>query len=100
VTIFIALVTFLLMPRSVATSRYFTQAGKDCAKFRLEVELDANSKLFWTAILKPFRDWQTWLFGFMALCYGVGIASVANFLPASPLDMLQDLQNTDTSRQS
>lgn len=80
-TIFIATATFFLLPRSVATSKYFDEAEKECSRLRLEVEADAESKLSMTAILKPLLDWHTWVYGFMALCYGVGIASCANFLP-------------------
>lgn len=40
-----------------------------------------GEKFSWSATLKPLIDWHSWMYGFMALCYGCAAASISNFLP-------------------
>jgi hypothetical protein len=83
-TVFLAIIAFILLPRDVASSRYFTDLEKSCATMRLEKEQEVERVAFsLSATLKPLYDWHTWMFAFMALCYGVAAASVSNFLPVS-----------------
>ncbi|KAJ9144041.1 MFS general substrate transporter [Pleurostoma richardsiae] len=81
-TIFLAITSFVLLPRNMESSKYFTEAEKHCSSIRLRREAEVEKvKFSWSATLKPLLDWHTWMFGFMALCYGVAAASISNFLP-------------------
>lgn len=81
-TAFLSIIAFILLPRSVAESRYFTDAEKACSQLRMARESEYEKLAFsWKATLEPLLDWRTWLYGFMALCYGVASASISNFLP-------------------
>jgi hypothetical protein len=81
-TVFLAVVAFILLPRSVEGSRYFTEEEKQCARLRLQAESEIEEGDFsWSDALKPLLDWHSWMYGFMALCYGCAAASISNFLP-------------------
>lgn len=81
-TVFLSIIAFILLPRSVEKSNYFTPAEKQCCKLRLQAESEIEGESFsWTATLKPLLDWHSWMYGFMALCYGCAAASISNFLP-------------------
>lgn len=78
----LAIVCFTLLPRSMSSSNYFTAAEKHCSSIRLHREAEIETvKFSWTATLKPLINWHTWMFGLMALFYGVAAASISNFLP-------------------
>ncbi|KAI1340514.1 major facilitator superfamily domain-containing protein [Xylariaceae sp. FL0016] len=81
-TCFLAVVAFILLPRTVESSPYFSTGEKDVARRRAQdsIQLEAE-KFSWRSTLLPFLKAQTWLFGAMALSYGVACASVSNFLP-------------------
>ncbi|KIY00448.1 uncharacterized protein Z520_04133 [Fonsecaea multimorphosa CBS 102226] len=81
-TVFLSIVAFMILPRSLASSRYFTQAEKDYGTLRLQKEFEIEPiKFSWSAALKPLFNWHTWMFGSMSLCYGVAAATLSNFLP-------------------
>jgi len=81
-TVFLAVCAFVLLPRSVQSSMYFTEDEKHCSMQRLQAESEIeDTKFSWKATLEPLIHWHTWLYGFMALCYGVAAASISNFLP-------------------
>ena len=81
-TMFLAIVAFILLPRQLSRARFLTEEMKRVGTFRLRKEFEIEKVAFsWSATLKPLLDWHTWLFGFMALCYGVAAATVSNFLP-------------------
>ncbi|KAE8442752.1 hypothetical protein EG329_002892 [Mollisiaceae sp. DMI_Dod_QoI] len=82
-TISLAILAFILLPRSVEQSTYFTPAEKHCSKLRLQAEsqTEDDSTFSWKETLKPLLDWHAWMYGFMALCYGCAAASISNFLP-------------------
>lgn len=83
-TVFLAVCSFVLLPRSVQSSKYFTAEEKHCSQLRLQAESEIEtSKFSWKATLAPLIHWHTWVYGFMALCYGVAAASISNFLPVS-----------------
>lgn len=76
----------MVLPKDVSSSRWFTQSEKKVARMRLEKEAETETNRFsLAAVLQPLRDWKTWLYGFMALCYGVACASISNFLPVRKL---------------
>ncbi|RDW89243.1 MFS general substrate transporter-42 [Coleophoma cylindrospora] len=81
-TIFLAILAFILLPRDVQHSRYFSKDEKECSKIRLAATSEEETgKFSWSATLKPLLQWQTWLYAAMALGYGVACASISNFLP-------------------
>jgi hypothetical protein len=83
---FLALVAFTLLPRSLTTARFLNEEEKQLGAFRLRKEFEIENIAFsWSAALKPLLEWHTWLFGFMALCYGVAAATCSNFLPVRTL---------------
>ena len=78
----LAIVCFALLPRNMQSSKYFTPAEKQCSSIRLRREAEVETvKFSWTATVKPLLNWHTWMFGLMALFYGVAAASISNFLP-------------------
>lgn len=85
-TMLLAIIALLILPRNVETSRFFNAAEKECSRLRLGKEvISEDTKFSWSSTLMPLLDWHTWLFGSMSLCYGVAAASISNFLPVSPL---------------
>lgn len=81
-TVGMGLVLFLVLPRSVEKSRWFSEEEKALARKRLrEDSLDEDKKFRWDDALKETKDWTTWAFTLMPLLYGVGVASSSNFLP-------------------
>ena len=78
----LAIICFTLLPRNMQSSKYFTTAEKHCSSIRLQREAEVETvKFSWSATLKPLTNWHTWMFGLMALFYGVAAASISNFLP-------------------
>ncbi|KAI1488134.1 major facilitator superfamily domain-containing protein [Biscogniauxia mediterranea] len=81
-TCFLAIVAVFLLPRSVESSRYFCKSEKAVARCRAEASAQLESEVFsWRLTLSPLLRPQTWLYGAMAISYGVACASVSNFLP-------------------
>lgn len=66
------------LPRSVQSSRLFTEEQKQVAGLRMAED---EAEFSWSEGLQALRDWKVWVFGFSALLYGVGVASSSNFLP-------------------
>jgi MFS family permease len=97
-TIFLALVAFTLLPRSLTAARFLSKDEKHVGAFRLRKEFEIEKVAFsWSATLKPLLNWHTWLFGFMALCYGVAAATCSNFLPVSVFSAQDARMTTDAS---
>lgn len=83
-TVAMGLVLYLVLPRSVQKSRWFTEQEKALARRRQEEDSQDQDKNFhWDDALKETKDWTTWVFTLMPLLYGVGVASSSNFLPVS-----------------
>lgn len=78
----VALYLWIFAPRSPEKSRWYTEEEVKLAKARLEQDSQAQDKEFrWDDAKKQLKHWPTWAFAFMALMYGVGVASSSNFLP-------------------
>lgn len=77
-TVGIGLWALIWLPRSVQSSRFFTEEQKRCATLRMGLEKEHFS---WLEGLEVLYDWKIWVFAFSALFYGVGVASSSNFLP-------------------
>ncbi|ETS79308.1 hypothetical protein PFICI_09161 [Pestalotiopsis fici W106-1] len=94
-TIFLAIVAFLLLPRSVETSQYFNASDRVIARERAAASAQLEAEVFsWRSTLLPLAQGETWFFAAMALSYGVACASVPNFLPT----MIKRLAAGDTVR--
>ncbi|KAI1763201.1 MFS general substrate transporter [Hypoxylon sp. FL1150] len=65
ITILVAIYLWTFAPKSPETSRWYTE----------------EEEFLWDDANKQLEHWPTWVFAFMALMYGVGVASSSNFLP-------------------
>ncbi|OKL57414.1 hypothetical protein UA08_07657 [Talaromyces atroroseus] len=78
ISVGIAIIALVSLPRSVQSSRLFTDVQKHCASLRLEQNKEDFS---WRTGFDVLQDWKIWMFAISALLYGVGSASTSNFLP-------------------
>lgn len=84
ITLGVAIFLYLCAPRSPDKSPWFTDQERRLAKARLEEDSQDQDKEFrWEDAKKQLKQWPTWAFAFLALMYGVGVASSSNFLPVS-----------------
>ncbi|CRG88702.1 putative transporter C1039,04 [Talaromyces islandicus] len=82
ITVAGAIILFLCAPRGVQTSRWYSQGEKDLAKKRLAQDTEERDNRFrWNDAKAQLLHWPTWAYAFLALMYGVGVASSSNFLP-------------------
>ncbi|OAA63471.1 Major facilitator superfamily domain, general substrate transporter [Niveomyces insectorum RCEF 264] len=82
ITIGMAIFLGIVLPRSPATCRWFSEEEKALARARLRIDSqDEHIKLTGRDILKQFRHGPTWVFTAMSLFHGVGFTSSSNFLP-------------------
>ncbi|KAI0147947.1 MFS general substrate transporter [Hypoxylon sp. NC0597] len=94
ITIVVAGYLYVFAPRSPEKSRWYTEEEVKLAKSRLEQDSQDQDKEFrWEDAKKQLKHWPTWAFAFMALMYGVGVASSSNFLPT----MIKRLTNEATT---
>ncbi|CAJ2509987.1 Uu.00g058870.m01.CDS01 [Anthostomella pinea] len=92
----LAIVAFFLLPRTVESSRYFSASEKAVARHRAGPSAQLESEDFsWRSTLLPLKEPQTWLYGAMALSYGVACASVSNFLPTMIKRLATDTVKTN-----
>lgn len=84
-TVFLAILSFILLPRSVETSRYFSAGDKAVARRRAagsaHLQEEETVAFSWRSALSPLLRGEAWFYGATALSYGVACASVSNFLP-------------------
>lgn len=81
-TVVVAAWMFAWAPRSPEKCRFFNEDEKNLARARVELDSQDQDKSFrWNDAIAQLKMWQTWVFAFMALLYGVGVASSSNFLP-------------------
>ncbi|KAI1383439.1 MFS general substrate transporter [Hypoxylon trugodes] len=82
ITVAVAAYLYVFAPKSPETSRWYTKEEVRLAKCRLEQDSqDQDTEFRWEDAKKQLKHWPTWAFAFMALMYGVGVASSSNFLP-------------------
>ncbi|KAI1373214.1 MFS general substrate transporter [Hypoxylon crocopeplum] len=82
ITVVVAAYLYVFAPKSPEESRWYTEEEVTLAKHRLEQDSSDQDKEFrWGDARNQLKQWQTWVFAFMALMYGVGVASSSNFLP-------------------
>lgn len=94
ITVVVATYLYIFAPRSPEKSRWYTDNEVKLAKYRLEQDSQDQDKEFrWDDAKKQLKHWPTWAFAFMALMYGVGVASSSNFLPT----MIKRLTNKTTT---
>lgn len=84
ITIAGAIFLFIFAPRSVQKSKWYSQGEKELAEQRLAEDTEERDDRFrWNDAKAQLLHWPTWAFAFLALMYGVGVASSSNFLPVS-----------------
>ena len=72
----LALIAFVLLPRNLQKSKYFTEEEKKCGIIRFRIEHAVESpRLYLIATLKPFTDLHTWMFGFVSLTFQFNLVS-------------------------
>ncbi|KAF3392996.1 hypothetical protein DPV78_010172 [Talaromyces pinophilus] len=82
ITIAGAIFLFIFAPRSVQKSKWYSQGEKELAEQRLAEDTEERDDRFrWNDAKAQLLHWPTWAFAFLALMYGVGVASSSNFLP-------------------
>ncbi|KAK6954066.1 hypothetical protein Daesc_004028 [Daldinia eschscholtzii] len=82
ITILVAVYLYVFAPQSPEKSRWYTEDEVRLAKYRLEQDSqDQDTEFRWEEAKRQLKHWPTWAFAFMALMYGVGVASSSNFLP-------------------
>jgi sugar phosphate permease len=79
-TAFIAVINFFWLPHSVRKSRWFTEEEALLSDTRIHQDTTSDEFSYADAA-RELKDWKVWVFGFMALMYGVGSNSSSNFLP-------------------
>ncbi|KUJ11265.1 MFS general substrate transporter [Mollisia scopiformis] len=80
-TVGISIFNFFWLPRSVTTSRWFTEEEAKLSQSRLDQDTTHEKGFVWADAVTELKDWKVWSFGFMALMYGIGSNSSSNFLP-------------------
>lgn len=84
ITLAVAIFLFAFAPRSPEKSSWYTEQERRLARARLEEDSQDQDKQFrWDDAKKQLKHWPTWAYAFLALMYGVGVASSSNFLPVS-----------------
>ncbi|KAF4996945.1 hypothetical protein FDECE_12268 [Fusarium decemcellulare] len=82
ITIGIAIILAIILPRSPAQCRWFSEEEKSLAEARLRLDSqDEQTKLTVTDVLAQLQHGPSWVFAAMAFLHGVGFASSSNFLP-------------------
>ncbi|KAI1074217.1 MFS general substrate transporter [Whalleya microplaca] len=82
ITVVVAVYLYIFAPRSPEKSRWYSNEDVKLARLRLEQDSQDQDKTFhWQDAKKQLKHWPTWAYAFMALMYGVGVASSSNFLP-------------------
>lgn len=81
-TIGIGIILGLVLPKSPATCRWFSEEEKALAEARLKQDSqNTETSVSMRDVLAQFRHWPSWVFAAMALLHGVGFTSSSNFLP-------------------
>ncbi|KAJ3539835.1 hypothetical protein NM208_g5323 [Fusarium decemcellulare] len=82
ITVGIAIILAVVLPRSPAQCRWFSEEEKSLAQARLRLDSqDEQTKLIVTDVLAQLQHGPSWVFAAMAFLHGVGFASSSNFLP-------------------
>jgi hypothetical protein len=80
----IAAFTFFWLPRSVKSSRWFTENEAAVSATRYKNEFpESGTSVGIKDIPKALLNWEICAFSFMGLLYGFGQVSSSNFLPVS-----------------
>ncbi|KAG8161402.1 hypothetical protein KVR01_008389 [Diaporthe batatas] len=89
ITVGMSAVLFVVLPRSVESSRFFSPEEKKLARARLgQGTLDAGreqeqlERFRWADARATLLQFESWAFMLMALSFGVALTGAANFLPS------------------
>ncbi|EPQ60669.1 MFS general substrate transporter [Gloeophyllum trabeum ATCC 11539] len=82
-TILFSVFAFFWLPRSPATTRFFTARERLIAKARIlsDSSTAIDERLSFRDAFRPFTDWRYGVWALISLSLGVPLASVNNFLP-------------------
>ena len=81
-TVAFAILAASLLPHSSLTCNFLSEREKEVAALRLlkDGSVSINTKLDLRRFFKPLRDWKFYIFGTIALCYGIAGSVASNFL--------------------
>ncbi|KAM0748520.1 MFS general substrate transporter [Meredithblackwellia eburnea MCA 4105] len=82
-TILIGFIAYFILPNSVASARFLNAEEKELCRLRnLQDSSNEISQGFnWGQFFEPVRDPMFYIYALIAICYGVPVASVGNWLP-------------------
>ncbi|KAK5114718.1 hypothetical protein LTR62_002292 [Meristemomyces frigidus] len=78
-----AVIAFIFLPRSAAEATFLTGAEKELAFYRIQVDSSAivNEKFNLREASRILRHWTSWLILAIEMCLGIPLQSVSLFLP-------------------
>ena len=81
-TVAFAILAAFLLPHSPLKCNFLSEREKEVAALRLlkDGSVSINTKLDLRRFFKPLRDWKFYIFGTIALCYGIAGSVASNFL--------------------
>lgn len=82
-TMLIAIPAFLVIPQSMSTCRWLRPEERAIAVQRMLADGSSKTEVQYKfkEALEPFKDWKSYVWAMIALCYGIASASTSNFLP-------------------
>ncbi|KAL1632577.1 hypothetical protein SLS56_003476 [Neofusicoccum ribis] len=82
-TVFVALLAGLILPKNPWTCRWLTDAEKQLCIIRAERDSTSSVGSAWDFRegMQPFKTWQVYAWSLIGLCYGTSGSAVGSFLP-------------------
>nr|XP_031858636.1 uncharacterized protein CI109_006016 [Kwoniella shandongensis]KAA5525708.1 hypothetical protein CI109_006016 [Kwoniella shandongensis] len=81
-TVAFAVLVGVVLPWTPATARFLNQREKEVARLRLlqDGSTKTDTKFSSKSFFKPLSDWKFYVYGGIALCYGISASVAGNFL--------------------
>lgn len=78
-----AVIAFLFLPRSAAQAKFLTEEEKKLAFYRIQIDSSAivEEKFRLGEAVQILREWTSWLILAIEMCLGIPLQSVSLFLP-------------------
>ncbi|KAH7054285.1 major facilitator superfamily domain-containing protein [Macrophomina phaseolina] len=82
-TVLIALLAGLILPKNPWTCRWLSDAEKELCVLRAQRDSTSNVGSAWDFHegMQPFKSWQVYAWAVIGLCYGTSGSAVGSFLP-------------------
>ncbi|RDW78369.1 hypothetical protein BP5796_06221 [Coleophoma crateriformis] len=81
-TVAFAILVGLVLPWSLSSATFLTEREKEVGRLRMlkDGSEQTETKFQMKTFFKPLSDWKFYVFGAIALCYGITASVAANFL--------------------